>query len=92
MLNGTQSRVWNLQLYWDKDNDGDVETSHILDPAGPDFIQIGTEGGFLPKPVRGAVGQPDGVRARMATFRHTKLTTTSTATAWSSAVPSAPTC
>ena len=47
MLNGTQSRVWNLQLYKeDPSNPGDADVS-----KGPDFIQIGTEGGFLPAPV-----------------------------------------
>jgi len=49
VLNGTQSRVWNLQLYKeDLANPGDADVR----PAskGPDFIQFGTEGGFLPKP------------------------------------------
>ncbi len=59
LLNGTQSRVWNLQLYLDKDRDGDVEPLHFSgDPKGPDFIQIGTEGGFLPKPVVVPSGNP----------------------------------
>jgi spore coat protein A, manganese oxidase len=58
MLNATQSRVWNLQLYADNDHDGDIEPGHVLDPAGPAFIQIGTEGGFLPKPVRVPSGNP----------------------------------
>jgi spore coat protein A len=48
LLNGTQSRVWNLQLYReDASNPGDADTTQ----KGPDFIQIGTEGGFLPAPV-----------------------------------------
>jgi hypothetical protein len=47
MLNGTQSRVWNLQLYKESvANPGDPD----LGERGPDFIQLGTDGGFLPKP------------------------------------------
>ena len=49
ILNGTQSRVWNLQLYKEdpaKPGDADVRPAS----KGPDFIQFGTEGGFLPKP------------------------------------------
>ena len=47
MLNGTQSRVWNLQLYKeDSANLGDADTTQ----KGPDFIQVGTDGGFLPAP------------------------------------------
>jgi spore coat protein A len=45
LLNGTQSRVWNLQLY----KEGPVGEANLLS-KGPDFIQIGTEGGFLQKP------------------------------------------
>ncbi len=55
MLNATQSRVWNLQLYRESAADpGDAN----LDAKGPDFIQIGTEGGFLPKPVVVPSGNP----------------------------------
>jgi spore coat protein A len=55
MLNGTQSRVWNLQLYKeDAINPGDADTTQ----KGPDFIQIGTEGGFLPKPAVVPSGNP----------------------------------
>ncbi len=47
MLNGTQSRVFNLQLYHeDTLNAGEPN----LAAPGPNFIQIGTEGGFLPQP------------------------------------------
>jgi spore coat protein A len=47
LLNATQSRVWNLQLYKeDAMNPGEADTTR----KGPDFIQIGTEGGFLPRP------------------------------------------
>jgi spore coat protein A len=47
ILNGTQSRMWNLQLYREsKASRGDPDLSR----KGPDFVQIGTEGGFLPRP------------------------------------------
>jgi len=47
LLNGTQSRVFNLQLYQeDSGNPGEI---HALPQRGPDFVVIGTEGGFLPK-------------------------------------------
>jgi len=61
MLNGTQSRVFNLQLYKEDpnpDNFGEVPGSFDPDTGvfhpdpnakGPDFIVVGTEGGFLPK-------------------------------------------
>jgi spore coat protein A, manganese oxidase len=65
MLNGSQARFYNLQLYiQDSSTDGitlaplgtelDPNGNPILaptNPAGPAFIQIGTEGGFLPNPV-----------------------------------------
>jgi spore coat protein A len=61
LLNGTQSRVWNLQLYLE-------DPAHPGDPAnesnpadrvkGPNFIQIGTEGGFLPAPAVVSSGNP----------------------------------
>ncbi len=67
MLNGSQARFYNLQLYVsDGTLDGitlkstgvnDPNGNPILipdpatNPAGPAFIQIGTEGGFLPAPV-----------------------------------------
>jgi spore coat protein A len=45
MLNGTQSRVFNLQLYRESPSDpGEVHAA-----PGPDFVVIGTEGGFLPR-------------------------------------------
>jgi spore coat protein A, manganese oxidase len=55
ILNACQARFLNLQLYID---DG-TKDSITLTPAtntptnvkGPDFLVIGTEGGFLPKPV-----------------------------------------
>jgi spore coat protein A, manganese oxidase len=45
-LNGSQARVFNLQLYYD-DGTGEAD----LKKFGPKMIQIGTEGGFLPFPV-----------------------------------------
>ncbi len=53
LLNGTQSRVWNLQLYYERESSGDPTNR-----KGPDFIQIGTEGGFLPRPVIVSSGNP----------------------------------
>jgi spore coat protein A, manganese oxidase len=64
MLNGSQARFFNLQIY-KKDNSPDgitLQPTGELDnngnpvlrpsnPPGPAFIQIGTEGGFLPAPV-----------------------------------------
>ncbi len=55
ILNACQARFLNLQLYVD---DGSVD-SITLNPAtltptntkGPDFLVLGTEGGFLPNPV-----------------------------------------
>ena len=73
MLNGTNSRVFNLQLYReDPSNPGEVKGTFVTGPVplpdgtvvdgnvgflpdtgpgskGPDFVVIGTEGGFLPK-------------------------------------------
>jgi FtsP/CotA-like multicopper oxidase with cupredoxin domain len=55
ILNGADDRFWNLQLY-EADSkistaDGRTNTEPDLQKAGPSFIQIGTEGGFLPAPV-----------------------------------------
>jgi spore coat protein A len=47
ILNGSQARFYNLQLYV-ADSTGKEAN---LAQAGPAFIQIGTEGGFLPAPV-----------------------------------------
>jgi spore coat protein A, manganese oxidase len=47
ILNGSQARFYNLQLYY-ADSSG---TEADLRKPGPAFIQIGTEGGFLPRPV-----------------------------------------
>lgn len=54
ILNACNARFLNLQLYVD---DGSIDSITLdsslqpANPAGPDFLQIGTEGGFLPKPV-----------------------------------------
>jgi spore coat protein A, manganese oxidase len=48
ILNAAQARFFNLQLYFAvSDHPTEADTSRI----GPAFIQIGTEGGFLPAPV-----------------------------------------
>ena len=46
ILNGSQARFYNLQLYYQGLN-GEAD----LNRPGPRFVQIGTEGGFLPAPV-----------------------------------------
>ena len=48
VLNGSQARFFNLQLYYARNN---AQTEADLGRPGPAFIQIGTEGGFLPAPV-----------------------------------------
>ena len=45
ILNATQARFLNLQLYQD-----DGTGNPILSSGGPDFLVIGTEGGFLANP------------------------------------------
>jgi spore coat protein A len=65
LLNGSQARFYNLQMYIANPNapDGiDLQSTGEIDPnnnpilaptnkSGPRMIQIGTEGGFLPEPV-----------------------------------------
>ena len=53
LLNGDQARVFNLQLYYAKSSDLNDPLSKEEDTTkpGPAFIQIGSEGGFLPAPV-----------------------------------------
>jgi len=55
VLNACQSRFLNLQLYVDDGSpDGITLTPNTKRPTnvpGPDFLVLGTEGGFLPKPV-----------------------------------------
>jgi spore coat protein A, manganese oxidase len=55
ILNACNSRFLNLQLYVDDGSADSITLSSLtLTPRnakGPDFLQIGTEGGLLPKPV-----------------------------------------
>jgi spore coat protein A, manganese oxidase len=46
ILNGSQARFYNLQLYYADASGVDAD----LTKPGPRFVQIGTEGGFLPFP------------------------------------------
>jgi spore coat protein A, manganese oxidase len=52
ILNGAQARFYNLQLYFALSNDlNSLDSSEVnLSKPGPQIIQIGTEGGFLPNP------------------------------------------
>jgi spore coat protein A len=56
ILNACQARFLNLQLYVDDGSpDGITLDRNTMSPAngpGPHFIVLGTEGGFLPRPVR----------------------------------------
>ena len=52
LLNACNARFLNLQLYKAESNDlGDPRSWEVDDDAGPAFVQVGTEGGFLPHPV-----------------------------------------
>ncbi len=55
ILNACQARFLNLQLYVDDGSpDGITINRNTMKPtnaAGPDFLVLGTEAGFLPKPV-----------------------------------------
>jgi spore coat protein A len=48
ILNGSQARFYNLQLYYEQSL---VPGEADLKKPGPRMVQIGTEGGFLPVPV-----------------------------------------
>jgi spore coat protein A len=56
-LNGSQARFYNLQLYFAQSNRlsnplcGEPDLKHAKGAGIPAFIQIATEGGFLPAPV-----------------------------------------
>jgi len=52
ILNGSQARAYNLQLYFAKSNTlaDPLSGEADLTKPGPQFVQIGTEGGFLPAP------------------------------------------
>ena len=53
LLNACNARFLNLQLYKAKSNDlGNTDSGEEnTAAAGPAFVQVGTEGGFLPNPV-----------------------------------------
>jgi spore coat protein A len=54
LLNACQARFLNLQLYVDDGSPDGITLNSNMQPTnapGPDFFVIGTEGGFLPKPV-----------------------------------------
>jgi spore coat protein A, manganese oxidase len=55
IINACQARFLNLQLYVDDGSpDGITLNHHTMKPTnakGPDFLVLGTEGGFLPHPV-----------------------------------------
>jgi spore coat protein A len=50
MLNACNARFLNPRLYYAKGSSGAAMTEADTSRPGPDFIQIGTEGGFLPYP------------------------------------------
>jgi Putative multicopper oxidases len=61
LLNACQARFLNLQLYVaDASKDGITYSSQgtPVNLAGPNFTLIGTEGGFMPKPVVAPAAQP----------------------------------
>ncbi len=62
VLNACQARFLNLQLYVDDGSpDGITLTPNRKRPTnapGPDFLVLGTEGGFLPKPVHVPSNKP----------------------------------
>jgi spore coat protein A len=53
ILNATQARFLNLQLYVDDGSPNGITlgSNGPVNGPGPSFLQIGTEGGFLPNPV-----------------------------------------
>jgi spore coat protein A len=54
ILNACQARFMNLQLFVDDGSKDGITLDSSGNPtnaAGPNFLQIGTEGGFLPNPV-----------------------------------------
>jgi len=61
LLNACQARFLNLQLYVaDASRDGIIYSNKgvPLNAAGPQFLAIGTEGGFVPRPVAVPAVQP----------------------------------
>jgi spore coat protein A, manganese oxidase len=70
ILNASQARFFNLQLYYAKDDGGEADRTR----PGPAFLQIGTEGGFLPFPVvLNAPPQPIGFDSNGNPNRYTLL-------------------
>jgi spore coat protein A len=62
ILNACQARFLNLQLYVDDGSpDGITLNRNTMKPTnaqGPEFFVLGTEGGFLPKPVQAPSNKP----------------------------------
>jgi spore coat protein A len=61
MLNACQARFLNLQLYVDDGSPDGVTLNRNTTPTnapGPDFLVLGTEGGFLPNPAQVPSNQP----------------------------------
>lgn len=61
VLNACQARFLNLQWFVDDGSPDGITLNHNLRPTnapGPDFLVIGTEGGFLPHPVRVPSNKP----------------------------------
>lgn len=61
ILNACQARFLNLQLYVDDGSPDGITLNHHLKPTnepGPDFLVLGTEGGFLPHPVEVVSNKP----------------------------------
>jgi spore coat protein A, manganese oxidase len=61
ILNACQARFLNLQLYVDDGSPDGITLDSDGEPTnepGPDFLVIGTEGGFLPRPVNVPSNQP----------------------------------
>jgi spore coat protein A len=61
ILNACQARFLNLQLYVDDGSLDGVSLNRRMKPTnapGPHFLVLGTEGGFLPKPVLVPANQP----------------------------------
>jgi spore coat protein A, manganese oxidase len=61
VLNACQARFLNLQLYVDDGSADGITLDSSMNPTnqkGPDFLVLGTEGGFLPRPVRVPSNRP----------------------------------
>ena len=51
LLNGSQARFFNLNVFYEEKGAAGFTGEANLDRPGPAILQIGTEGGFLPRPV-----------------------------------------